>query len=248
MKKAFILGLATVIMLALMGCPEVKDQILGNEPDQQFTSGSGWNRGLTDFNVITGDQAGEIKYKFSDTDPPSSTYTLYYAPEGVNKFDAIIAIDKKVPVLPKTDYTTLPGEFTAGASYSMFVEAKRDGSNYARSDVKVVTAEKNQLKLTVTNIPAAADGKIWGASLLSSSTSQTPTAIGMQDSTKAFVFYQPSATDPTYRIYIPSYLAYAERGAGQIIPPYSTLIFTIELLEIISKNQGNEESEGMLEK
>ena len=36
-----------------------------------------------------------------------------------------------------------------------------------------------------------------------------------------------------YRIFIPSYMAYGERGAGQIIPPYSTLIFTIDLLEII---------------
>lgn len=40
-----------------------------------------------------------------------------------------------------------------------------------------------------------------------------------------------------YRIFIPSYLAYGERGAGQIIPPYSTLIFTIDLLDIIKEDE-----------
>lgn len=35
-----------------------------------------------------------------------------------------------------------------------------------------------------------------------------------------------------YKLYIPYQLGYGERGAGQSIPPYSALIFTVELLEI----------------
>ena len=37
-----------------------------------------------------------------------------------------------------------------------------------------------------------------------------------------------------WRLYIPQNLAYGERGAGNDIPPYSALIFEIELLDIVS--------------
>jgi len=41
---------------------------------------------------------------------------------------------------------------------------------------------------------------------------------------------QLMSTGAKYRFYIPEHLAYGSRGAGESIPPYSALIFDVELL------------------
>lgn len=44
---------------------------------------------------------------------------------------------------------------------------------------------------------------------------------------------QLMAEGSKYRLYLPYDLAYGAQGAGEMIPPYSALIFTVELLEVL---------------
>ena len=45
-----------------------------------------------------------------------------------------------------------------------------------------------------------------------------------------------------FKLYIPENIAYGGTGAGDVIKPYTTLIFEVELLEIVSQPAGAQQA------
>lgn len=74
------------------------------------------------------------------------------------------------------------------------------------------------------------DGTVFDSSVQRDS----PATFGVSQVIKGWVeALQLMSVGAKWRLFIPSDLAYGAQGAGQHIAPYSTLIFDVELLEII---------------
>ena len=76
------------------------------------------------------------------------------------------------------------------------------------------------------------DGTVFDSSILRGSPEVIPLAMVIPGWSEAI---QLMNVGSRYRFYIPSRLAYGVHGAGQVIPPFATLIFTIELLGILDE-------------
>lgn len=110
-------------------------------------------------------------------------------------------------------------ETASGIQYKVLI--KGDGPKPSSADAKVKTHYEGKLL----------DGKVFDSSYERG----TPATFGLNQVIKGWTeILQLMPTGSKWRVYIPYSLAYGVRG-NRGIPPCSTLIFDIELIEIVSE-------------
>ena len=127
-------------------------------------------------------------------------------------------------------------EMKAGGETFLAEHGKKEGVVTLPSGLQYkVLKEGNGKKPTATDqVECHYEGKLINGQVFDSSYSRGETAtFGLNQViagwTEGLQLMQEGAK---YRFYIPYTLGYGERGAGQSIPPYATLIFDVELIEV----------------
>lgn len=79
------------------------------------------------------------------------------------------------------------------------------------------------------------EGRLVDGTLFDSSIERgEPAVFGVNQVIKGWVeALQLMSEGDKWKLFIPYQLAYGEQGAGQAIPPYSTLVFEVELLKVL---------------
>ena len=159
------------------------------------------------------------------------------------------------PELPPAEYSDLMQQLqrtlqdavkrhnTAVAAKCLEAEQKFLSEN-ARQEGVVTTASGLQYQVLVNGggrKPAKTDtvrvhyegrllnGKVFDSSIARNEPAEFPLAHVIPGWTEGL---QLMPTGSKYRFFIPAALAYGEHGAGNAVPPHSTLIFDVELLDI----------------
>ena len=100
---------------------------------------------------------------------------------------------------------------------------------------EILTAGNGAMPKSTDNVKVHYHGTLINGAVFDSSVNRgEPATFGVTQVISGWVeALQLMPVGSKWKLYIPSNLAYGERGAGGAIPPHTTLIFEVELLEIV---------------
>lgn len=124
----------------------------------------------------------------------------------------------------------------AGAAF-LAENAKKDGVTVLPSGLQYqVITEGNGKKPSATDrVQCHYEGTLIDGTVFDSSIKRgEPAVFGVNQVIKGWVeALQLMQEGAKWRLYIPYDMAYGEHGAGEMIPPYSALIFDVELIKVL---------------
>ena len=102
---------------------------------------------------------------------------------------------------------------------------------------EVITEGKGKLAKATDQVKCHYEGTLIDGTLFDSSIKRgQPAVFGVNQVIPGWVeALQLMPEGSKWKLYIPSDLAYGAQGAGEMIPPHSTLVFEVELLEVLNK-------------
>ncbi len=125
----------------------------------------------------------------------------------------------------------------AGANF-LAENGKKDGVVTLPSGLqyKVIKEGKGKVPTAADSVECHYEGRLIDGTKFDSSYDRNQTAtFGVTQVIPGWVeALQLMPEGSKWELYIPYDLAYGERGAGQAIPPYATLVFDIELVKVVA--------------
>ena len=115
--------------------------------------------------------------------------------------------------------------------------AKKDGIKTLPSGLQyeVITEGNGKKPQAADQVRCHYEGTLIDGTLFDSSVKRgEPAVFGVNQVIRGWVeALQLMSEGSKWRLYIPSELGYGAQGAGEMIPPHSTLIFDVELIEVL---------------
>jgi FKBP-type peptidyl-prolyl cis-trans isomerase FklB len=160
-----------------------------------------------------------------------------------------VVMEQKEPEISYQEAQTIIGEFFQNLQAKMAEKAQGEGKAFLEANAKraEVTTLSSGLQYEVLTqgegaVPSAADsvkvhyhGTLIDGTVFDSSVSRgEPATFGVTQVISGWVeALQLMPVGSKWKLFIPSDLAYGAQGAGQAIAPHSTLVFEVELLDIV---------------